>query len=1406
MANKVVIDVEARFVDNLSGEAKSASQAVDGIGKTAQKVKPQLDKLGKTKVKPIFDADNNKLIRKLREAESKAQRLGRTKTAMVLSVIDKATNIIGKVLNKGQSLAGKVWSTYVKVRDSDALSSLKQIGNMGRSITGKTWRATVKVVDYATAPLRKLKDMLFSIQTLVGTIMAGMATKKFVLDPINLADAYSGAQIGFSTLLGDSAGQAMMDQIDEFAKATPFKTAGVISNVQKMMAYGWDVDRVIEDMETIGDAAAATGKGDQGLESIVYALSEIRSKGKLSTQELNQLASAGIKAKAYLAEGLGYGTSDEGMKKLAEDLEAGAIGANQAIDLILKGMKEFDGMMDKTANETVEGLWSQIEDTFEINVFRRWGQGLQDGAKKGFGSIVSLLDEADGALEGFGNTLYEVGKTVSNWAADKLENAVQRITKITDTFEFKNASLGEKISMLWKGVIVDPLKEWWEGGGQEKTAETAGNIGKWMGETLTSGLLAIFGATDILEDGAGENTGKSVAGSFLKGFLDGFDGSAITDAFVDAISNVWNALPWWGKMLVGGYTGAKAIGGIGSLISGVSGGISAVGGLLGSAGAAGIGSKGILGLLANTGYRLMPGYAALGVSGGWAAGAGAGALTAGAGLIHAGTSAYDAYKSYKQGDTQGVKANLARSGFTLAGIGGGALVGAKAGAAIGSVGGPVGTLVGAGLGTVVGWFAGDKIARNIEAAKFESEGMKEAIKDADKSAEDLSKEFEKAVYNNMKDHFGDMKLSMEEIERLSNQIVFGDKIGNFDKFTSATKNAEANLQSLKKASAETDRWMWKAGLGVKFNDDEKKSIKQSFDDYINSAKSLVENKHYEFTAAVSMLVDVTSKDGKSIIESGNAYYGKMQKQLDKAGKDLGDALSKALEDGIISADEQKAIAAAQKKIADITSKIANAESKAEMDLIKVKFGGGNLDLDSFDAFMSTMQETITNRMTSEDKAYKVAISNLELQLADGAISKEEYNRQKKIIEDGYAKNLEDLQVKVKNLQVDLISDTYGNELGKNAAEKINKALETALNTGVDPIEWSDEKLMEILGVDNLSGETAGAIKQMLSGAVENIEIIIKPKPKIEEDAGEEVKKKVEETLPETVEKTVGVNIKGEKNIQNTIDILAEDFGIPPEHAATVALLLTGDKELLNKIDVSQLAKEFGIPESQAKTIIEKLTGSKSIENRLEVLASDFGIPDSISKTISVNLKAIKGKITNAIGNVFGGSGTNNPRLKSMGYDGDDARGNIEYPHGYNVKGFADGGFVRGGAKLIKVAEEGSPEAIIPLGSQRRERGLKLWEKAGEMLGVNRFYRGGLTGGGDEGIRLRHYGSDEPAGGQTVQVDVGGVTVQIQVDAKGSDNIVEAIKAQGNEIAETVAGILVDAFGGQFENTPVRGGA
>ena len=91
-----------------------------------------------------------------------------------------------------------------------------------------------------------------------------------------------------------------------------------------------------------------------------------------------------------------------------------------------------------------------------------------------------------------------------------------------------------------------------------------------------------------------------------------------------------------------------------------------------------------------------------------------------------------------------------------------------------------------------------------------------------------------------------------------------------------------------------------------------------------------------------------------------------------------------------------------------------------------------------------------------------------------------------------------------------------------------------------------------------------------------------------------------------------------------------------------------------------------------------------------------------------------------------------------------------------------------------------------------------------MLGVPGYAAGGIVGGRDEGLRFQNPGGGATAG-QGMTVNVGGVTVQISVDGSGNNpDLVTAIKEQGGEIAEQVAGILADAFNSQFENTPTKG--
>lgn len=1401
MANKVTIDIEARFIDSATTGANAASKAFKDVEKSAEGAQQEMDKLGRKKTRPKLDADDSSLRRKLDSTDKKLSRLGRLKTDLKILATDKASKIISKVVSKAKAFGGKTYSALLRVSDSKALHALNNMSNKIRSFTSKTWSIAIKIKNTFTKPLSMLKNSLFNIRTMIAGIASAWAAVKFVKEPITLADAYTSAKIGFSTLLGESRGQQMMDELDAFAKATPFKSSQVIAQTQKMLAMGWDAESIIDDMGTIGDAAAATGKGVQGLQQIVTALAQIKTKGKLSTEELNQLAEAGISAKKYIAEGLGYGSGDKGIAKMTKDLEDGAISSGKALEALLAGMKEYQGMMDATANETVYGLWSQIEDTFEINIFRRWGQGLQDGAKDAFGSLVSLIDDADAALSEFGDTIYEVGKKISGWTADKLENVVKRITEITGSYEFQNANLGKKISMLWKGVIVDPLREWWEGGGQEKTSETAGKIGKWLGETLTKGLLAVLGITDIFADGGLDTSGgASIAQSFAQGFVDGFDVSTITDKLVDAISNVWNALPWWAKILIGGYGVGKAAGGIASFAGGVA---SFLGGVKNTVGGFNIASSafpiltssgsGILGAIGKAGVGLgasTTGGALL--AGGFGI---AGGLAGGASVIKGGMDLYGSYRAYKAGDEIEGKAKTVSGTTALTGVAGGAAIGAL-------FGGPLGALIGAGIGGIGGWLLGDREADRIRETKYEIEGTAEAIKEAQTEEEKLA-ELNKAAWESMKSHMGDVKLSASEIVRLADQIVWGGDLEKYEQFSTATKQAESSLQSLKNAAEASNRWMWKAGLGVKFNEDEIESIKTSFDEYISSAQAYVENKHYEFTAAVGLLVDVKSEGGKGILKSGNAFYGKLQKQLSDLGGKLSKQVDIALKDGVITLDEQAEITNLQQQIAAITEKISNAEAKAEIELIRLKFGKGNLDLDSFDNFMGQMETTLNERIAANDEAFKASVATLNLELADGAITQEEYDKQLQTLVDGYTGKVDSIKAEIMSVELDIIGDAYEDVLGEDAATKLQSALEKSLSEGIHPKDWTVEDAKRFLGIDDLKDDTAKAIATMLGGVADQIELVevdgkllLDLGIETEGDTTEKVKSEVDKRIPEEMDDVITINLTAFKNIQNNIDILANEFGIPESKAETILWELSGTKTIAAK--VSYLAKEFGISETEAKTILWKLSGQKTIMNRFSLYASDFGIKSSytFSPTVSINPSWSNSTASVAQKLLSGGSG-----YRGGIFGGDSAM------DAFARGGLTDnGGIVGGSTRFIRVNEE-SPEMVIPLSSQRRGRALKLWAQAGNIMGVPGFARGGRTdGGADEGIRFHRYGSDDSTGGQTVQVQINGMTVELHIDARGSENITEAIEAQKEEIAEIMAGILADAFAGQFENTPVRGGA
>ena len=147
-------------------------------------------------------------------------------------------------------------------------------------------------------------------------------------------------------------------------------------------------------------------------------------------------------------------------------------------------------------------------------------------------------------------------------------------------------------------------------------------------------------------------------------------------------------------------------------------------------------------------------------------GALAGGIAGGAALISGGFDAYNAYKSYKVGDTEKAKAEVTSSGMKIGGVAAGAIAGASIGSVIPVVGTAAGALIGAGLGGIAGWFGGNKVKEDyeaqvlaaektkyaIEGAKFETKELQEAFEDTEVSAEEFGAKMQEATTDKIKMH------------------------------------------------------------------------------------------------------------------------------------------------------------------------------------------------------------------------------------------------------------------------------------------------------------------------------------------------------------------------------------------------------------------------------------------------------------------------------------------------------------------------------------------------------------------------------------------------------------------------------------------------------------------------------
>ncbi len=355
----------------------------------------------KKEIKVTITADSKQAEKSLNKTADAISGLG-SSASSASSKLSGASGVLEQMAGKFRSLTSSIQNMRKNLSGIDS-NGLKKVANDVKNVDNNTRKATSSVKGFASQ-CSKMSGAINAIAAIeIGGVFANMASG---LLNMGIASVQAAAQmrqyeIAFQTMLKSAeGGTQMLRELQQFAADTPFDVPGVVSAGQQLMAFGFKANEVIPMLTSLGDAASGLGLGSEGVSRLAYALGQMQTSGKLNSQDMMQLTSAGIAAWDMLAEKAGLSVAE--MKELCSQ---GAIDSKAAVETIVEGMNaQFGGMMDKTSTE-VTGLMSNIQETVGTTSVI-----VGDYLTKAFG-IKDILQETSDSLGTFQKNLQKAVDT-----------------------------------------------------------------------------------------------------------------------------------------------------------------------------------------------------------------------------------------------------------------------------------------------------------------------------------------------------------------------------------------------------------------------------------------------------------------------------------------------------------------------------------------------------------------------------------------------------------------------------------------------------------------------------------------------------------------------------------------------------------------------------------------------------------------------------------------------------------------------------------------------------------------------------------------------------------------------------------------------------------------------------------
>ncbi|MCG3177508.1 MAG: hypothetical protein MOGMAGMI_02482 [Candidatus Omnitrophica bacterium] len=274
-----------------------------------------------------------------------------------------------------------------------------ELGRVGRQ-AGRTERALAAM---GRTGVRELGNLVRSGKQAAKYLAAAGAASAalFVKSAVGIASQRDATRKGFTAMLKDEKeAMRVLERIRKVSlKPGVTRDAGE-SLALSLIAVRINADTAVDAIEQFGNALALAGRGEVELERVGVALSQIVSKGKISAEEINQLAESVPQIRDVMQRV--FGTADT--EKLQKDLDAAGISAQQFIGLLVKGFGELERANPNTLSNSLTNMKAAAKDL-------AGSFGAAFATPKGIASIQAVT----AALEAAAPAFRTLGEEVASW-------------------------------------------------------------------------------------------------------------------------------------------------------------------------------------------------------------------------------------------------------------------------------------------------------------------------------------------------------------------------------------------------------------------------------------------------------------------------------------------------------------------------------------------------------------------------------------------------------------------------------------------------------------------------------------------------------------------------------------------------------------------------------------------------------------------------------------------------------------------------------------------------------------------------------------------------------------------------------------------------------------------------------